>query len=72
MCVRLAHLVGFVGEDLVHALADVSLEVDVFHEHLGDARFYELPEEVVQEFRLGGEVGQERADEGEGGSRCRG
>ncbi|MFG2025613.1 hypothetical protein [Streptomyces sp. NPDC048825] len=30
--VRLAHLVGFIGEDLVHALADVPprFEVDVF------------------------------------------
>ncbi|MEU9787227.1 hypothetical protein AB0H92_40810 [Streptomyces phaeochromogenes] len=64
---RLAHLVGFIGEDLVHALADVRLEVDVFHEHLGDAGLDELPEKVVQEFGPGGEVGQERADEGEGG-----
>ncbi|MGP4030178.1 hypothetical protein [Actinomadura sp. 3N407] len=72
--VGLADLVGLVGEDLVHALADVPLEVDVLQERLGDAGVDEPAEEVVEEFGLGGEVGQKRADEGVGGDagRCRG
>jgi hypothetical protein len=36
--VRLADVFGLVGEDLVHALADVPLEVDVLHEHLLSSR----------------------------------
>ncbi|MEU6917599.1 hypothetical protein [Streptomyces olindensis] len=60
-------LFGLVGKDLVHALADVPLEVDVLHEHLAHPGLDELSEEVVEEFGLGGEVGQERADEGVGG-----
>ncbi|MFF3343008.1 hypothetical protein [Streptomyces flavidovirens] len=40
----------------------------MLHEHLAHARVDEAAEEVVQELGLGGEVGQERADEGRGGN----
>src|SRR5688500_17701785 len=46
MEVRLADVFGPVREHLVHAFADVPLEVDVLHEHLPDSRLDEPAEEV--------------------------